>query len=324
MDGIGLELWNKKLLQCRYKRQLEFRANAELSRSTRVYAVEPLPSMLFQAGADNMDLMVLYWRECFQASWLRQKPMEPELAAGEARGEIETLLTTEEKQIDNEVQAVGSSRVLGWKPEDLVDGRAHLHSRVSLLRASCITHIAEARAMREAEIALEENRRESHRKEVWMTRWVLTSFILGGTLIGVWMGAHINARQSKEDRQYVDERIKQVVEYQRRTQNQLSDIHRSNRKIAFWTEKTNNQINQEMNETRERLTGEIQDIREETLRKIARMESEYARSGREIGTDMERRKQGLIKTQDRLIQEAEARAQKRLDALAEQKNNIQR
>jgi hypothetical protein len=268
--------------------------------------------------------MVLYWKECFQSSWQRQKPDQPELAAGQARGEIETILTTEQKQIDNEVQAVGSSRVLGWKPEDLDDGRAHLNSRVSLLRAACIVQIAEARAMREVEIAEVETRRDAHRKEVWVTRWILTSFILGGSLIGVWMGASINARQSMTDRQYVDERIQRLLDYQKRTENQLSDLHRSNRKIAFWTEKTTQQINQEMNETRERLAGEIQDIREETQRRIARMESEYARSGREIGTDLDRRKQGLLKTQERLIQEAEARAQKHLDALEVQKNNIQR
>jgi hypothetical protein len=324
MDGIGLELWNKKLLQCRYKRQLEFRACAELSRSTRTYSVEPLPSMLFQAGADNLDLLVLYWRESFQGSWQREKPQQPELSAGHARGEIETILTTEQKQIDNEVQAVGSSRVLGWKPEDLVDGRAHLNSRVALLRSACIVHIAEARAAREAELLQEQTRAEAHHKELWGTRGVMGGLVLLSALGGVWMGATLNAKRSTEDRQYVDQRIQQLMDAQRRTQGQLSDLHRSNRKIAFWTEKTTRQIDQEMADVRERLGKEIQDIRDETERKAARVESEYARSGREIGTDLERRKQGLIKTRDHLIQDAEARAQKQLNALEEQKRNIQR
>src|SRR3954469_25406177 len=115
MDGIGLEIWNKKLLLCRYQRGVEFKARAELSHSSRAYSIEPLPSLLFQAAADNLDVLMLYWKETLQGSWEREHPDNPGLAAAQAQSEIQTFLTSEQKQIEHEVESLGSSRGLGWK-----------------------------------------------------------------------------------------------------------------------------------------------------------------------------------------------------------------
>jgi hypothetical protein len=323
MDGIGLELWNKKLLQCRYKRQLEFRACAELAHAGRAYTSEPLASVLFQAGADNLDLLVLYWKETFQGSWQRQNPQDPDPAAGQARGEIETILTTEQKQIENEVKALGESRVLHWKPEELEPGKAHLNSRVSLLRASCIAQIADVRQARTQELELLSAGRLEHRRELWITRAVMGLFVLASSLGGVWLGATLNAKRSREDRLFVDQRMSRLMEGQRKAQEQLSVLHSSNRKIAFWTEKTPEQIDRDAQDTRERLKAEIQDIHAETLRKIGLVESEYARAGRNGGTELEDRRQSLLRLEEKLAREAQQRAQKKIDDLEDQKRNIQ-
>ncbi len=324
MDGIALEMWNKKLIQCRYQRQLEFRTRAELSLTNREYAIEPLPSVLFRAAAENLEFLVLYWKEIFQGSWQRQKAENLEQAASQAQGEILTFLNTEQKQIEQEVPTFGAGRGLDWKPEELSEGKAHLEKAVSLLRLNCRALIADAKAAREDVLEREAASKKTHWKEVIETRVFLTALVLAGSLAGVWLGATVNAHRSTADRQYIDERMKTLAESQRRMQDQLSELHRSNRKIAFWTEKTPQQIDKEMDDTRESLKTQIQDIREEALRKAARLESEYARSGRDGGAELEMRKQGILRQQTKLITDAEQRTEKKLNALDEQKHNIQR
>jgi len=104
------------------------------------------------------------------------------------------------------------------------------------------------------------------------------------------LGAYLNAGQSTADRDYVDTRMKGTAGEPAPMQDQLAELHRSNRKIAFWTEKTTEQIDKEMDETKEGLTRQIADIKEEIARRQARVESEYARSGREGGAELEMRK----------------------------------
>ncbi len=324
MDGIGLELWNKKLLQGRYKRQRDFRACAELSLTHREYSVEPLSTTLFQAGADNLDLLVLYWKETALGSWQRQKPSDPDLAAGQARGEIETILTTEQRQIENEIQALATARNLEWPAEEIESGKGQLSSRISLLRASGVAYIADLRAARAEELDHQAKRETVHRRELWITWGVLGSFVLASTLGGVWLGATLKAKYSREDRLFIDQRMSRLMMSQRQAQEKLTDLHRSNRKIAYWTEKTPGQIDREMNELQERLKAEIQDIRAETAKKIGLVENEYARSGRDGGTELSDRKNNLLKIQEKLIADAELRAQKKLDNLSEQKTQIQR
>jgi hypothetical protein len=324
MDGIGLELWNKKLLECRYKRQRDYRALAELSMTSRAFATEPLPTALFQAAADNLELMVLYWKETFLGSWQRQKPENPEEASGQAQGEILTLLSTEQKQIEHEIPSFAAGRGLKWKPEELAEGKAHLEKIVSILRLAGRAHVADLKSAREDELTRDKTWKKTHWREIWESRTLLTSFILVGSLAGIWIGATLNAHRSTADRQYIDERMKTLAEGQHRMQEELSELHRSNRKIAFWTEKTPQQIDKEMDDARDSLKAQIQDIREETLRKIARLESEYARSGRDGGTELDMRKQSLIRQQAKLIEEAESKTDRKLTALEEQKHNIMR
>lgn len=324
MDGIGLELWNKKLLQARYKRQRDFRACAELSLTHREYSVQPLSNTLFESAADNLDLLVLYWKETFLGSWQRQKPTEPDLAAGQARGEIETVLTTEQHQIENEIQALATTRNLEWPDEEIKSGKTHLSSRISLLRASCIAYIADLRIARVEELDHQAQRDTTHRRELGITWGVLGTFVLASALSGVWLGAFLKAKYSREDRLFIDQRMSRLMMKQNQAQEQLSNLHRSNRKIAFWTEKTPGQIDREMAEIQERLKAELQDIRSETAKKIGLIESEYARSGREGGTELSDRRNNLLKIQEKLFQDAQDRAQKKLEDLTEQKTQIQR
>jgi hypothetical protein len=324
MDGIALELWNKKLLLCRYQRQGEFKARAELAHSSRAYSIEPLPALLFQAAADNMDIMVLYWKETFQGSWQREKPENPALTAAQAQSEIQAFLGAEQKQIEHEIEALGSSRGLGWKPEELDGGKSHLNTKISQLRAGVRAQIAEAQRAREDELEREAQRHTRHRKELLQTRLITLVWVVGGTLFGVKLGAYLNARQSSADREYVDVRMKALMDNQRQMQQQLGELHRSNRKIAFWTEKTPEQIDQEMAEAKDDLARQIADINEEIARRTARVESEYARSGRDGGSELNLRKQGLANLQAKMIGSAEEKTRKKLADLDSQKRNSMR
>jgi hypothetical protein len=324
MDGIGLELWTKKLLLCRYKRQREYHRLAELSLTSRAFATEPLPTALYQAAAENLDQLTLHWKETFQSAWLRQKPDNPEHAAGQAQGEILTWLSTEQKQIENEITSFAAGRGLNWKPEELLDGKTHLDQTISQLRLNCRAQIADAKAAREDDLARDAERHERHRGEVREIRVVSAVLVVTTTLVGAWLGATLNARRSTADRQYIDERMKVLSVNQRQMEEALANLHRSNRKLAFWTEKTADQLDKEMDDARSGLTQQIADIKEETARKIARVESEYARTGRDGGAELDMRRQGLIHLQDKLIAEARDKSEHRLAALQEQKSNIMR
>src|SRR5205823_1777326 len=116
---------------------------------------------------------------------------------------------------------------------------------------------------REDELEREKLGKATHRKELLQTRAGIALLILASALAGVWLGAHLNAKRSKEDRLFVDERMARLMDGERRISEQLSDLHRSNRKIAFWTEKTPAQIDKDMDEARAGLAAQIRDIQEE-------------------------------------------------------------
>jgi len=118
--------------------------------------------------------------------------------------------------------------------------------------------------------------------------------------------------------------MKGLLASQRQMQDQLAELHRSNRKIAFWTEKTTEQIDKEMDETKEGSLVRSPISKRKIARRQARVESEYARSGREGGAELEMRKKGLLNLQAKMIQSAEEKTRKKLDDLDSQRRNIMR
>ena len=75
MDGIALELWNKQLILCRYRRQTAFKACLDSSRIKGRFYNPVLISELFQHASDNLDVLILHWKESFISSWQRERPM---------------------------------------------------------------------------------------------------------------------------------------------------------------------------------------------------------------------------------------------------------
>src|SRR5205085_2953765 len=108
-------------------------------------------------------------------------------------------------------------------------------------------------ADRQEELEKEAVGKVTHQKEFRQTR-VMTSALVGvAALGGIWLGAALNARRSTQDRNFIDWKMYLLIENQRQMQEQLFELHKSNRKIAFWTEKTPDQIDKEMAETRDGL-----------------------------------------------------------------------
>src|SRR5471030_176878 len=148
MDGIGLELWSKKLVLCRYQRQLAYKACQDEARSEG-------PTPLYQAASDNIEVLILHWKETFQGSWQRMKPATPSITADQAQHEILPILATEQKQIENEIQTLGTGRGFGWKPEEFAEGKSLLERKISTLRASCLAQINDTKVAREDELERE-------------------------------------------------------------------------------------------------------------------------------------------------------------------------
>jgi len=323
MDGIGLELWNKKLVLCRYKRQVAFKACLDGSRIKGSFHNPVLLSDLFQIAADNLDVLILYWKEIFLSSWQRQKPENPAAEAEKAITEVQAFLATEEKQIEGEIFSLGNEQGLKLKMEDLKEGRGVMDREVSVFKTSCIALVSDMKTEREEQLVI--RARESRRRQ--LERWLLPTltglFVAFGSIGGVWVGDRMRVKRSTEDREFIDRKLQVQAANQRQISEELSALHRSNRKIAFWTEKTADQIDQEMSDARAKLGKEIADIREDSARKVGLIESEYARSGRDGGVDLERRKQALSQLRDRQIQDAQDRVARRLNDLSEQKEHIQ-
>jgi hypothetical protein len=235
-----------------------------------------------------------------------------------------SFLATEQKQIEGEIFSLGNEQGLSLKMDDLKDGKVLLDREVSVLRASCIAMIADLKNARETELERDQRLAIHRRYEVIVTRILLGLFVAASAIGGTYFGWSLRAQYSKQDRDYIDQKLRAQVDNQRRMSEQLNALHRSNRKIAFWTEKTTQQIDAEISDVQSRLKKEVADIREETARKIAMVESEYARSGRDGDVELDRRKQSLIKLRDRQIDEAQDRARQAIRDLQEQKENIQR
>ena len=324
MDGTALELWNKKILLCRYKRTVAFKACLDGSRIKGHFHNPILLSELFQLGAENLDLLVMYWKETFQSSWLRETSQTPASDAEKAQTDVLAFMATEEKQIEGEIFTLGKEQGLSLKIEDLKEGKALMSREASVVRATCMAMITDLKTAREEALLAERRRVTTRFRELWITRSLLGILVAIGSIGGAWFGFSTQTKYAMESRAHLDQKMRILAENQQRMSDELNILHRSNRKIAFWTEKNSSQVDQEMEETRISLKKQMADIREETARKVAMVESEYARSGRDGGVDLDRRKQGLFKLQENQLLEAQERARKHLDALEEQKNNIQR
>ena len=322
MDGIALEIWNKKLLLSRQKRQQAYKECVELSVSRGYYSSNRLPALIYDAAAESLDVLLMQWKETFQGSWQRQSPPDPVKAAQHAETEFLSLLATERQQIENEIQAVGANQEHHWAPEDLQEGKTQLERKAAVSSASGRELIANLRSDRENLLGQEKRQKEIRRKEILQSRILSAGLVLISTLAGVWLGAYLNANRSHQDRYYIDAKMNEQLEAQHQTQEALHELHRSNRKIAFWTEKTSAQINQEIQDIKGRLNADIQDIKEYTAHEIARLDSDYARAGKQPDMELKMSKKALLNQQDRRIAEAQEKAQKTLDQLEEQKQNL--
>lgn len=323
MDGIALEIWNKKLILCRYRRQTAFKNCLDGSRIKGHFFNPVLIADLFQAASDNLDLLMLYWKESFLSSWQREKPADPALAAEKAQTDVIVFLAGEQKQIEGEIITLTNEQGLNLKPEDLKEGKGLMEREASGLRGSCLTLIADLKTVREDDLRREELQETSRHREMLQTRMLLGILVISGTLGGVWLGYTTRAKYSTQDRDYIDKKLNILAEGHHQIYEALNDIHRSNRKIAFWTERTSPQIDQEIEDSKSNFKKQVMDIREETARKIANLESEYARSGRDGDDELERQKQNLITLRDEQIKEVEERTRAHLQNLEEQRSNLQ-
>ena len=322
MDGIALELWNKKLLMGRNKRQQDYKTCVELSVSRGYYSSSRLPSVIYEAAAENLDVLILHWKETFQGSWQRQNPTDPLKAAQQVEGDILSILATERQQIESEIQSLAANQEHHWTAQDLQEGKTYLERKVAVLSASCREQIANLRSDRETQLAQEKRQKEVYRKELIQTRIIGSGLVLISALTGVWLGAYLNATRSRQDRDYIDMKMKEQLEAQHQLQDELYDLRKSNRKIAFWTEKTPAQIDAEIQEIKDHLNAEVQDIHDETTKRIARLESDYARAGKQPDMELDMGKKALLNLQAKRIAEAQEKAQNKLDQLEDQKQNL--
>ena len=162
----------------------------------------------------------------------------------------------------------------------------------------------------------------SRRREMWQTRILIGVLVAAGTIGGAWFGYTTRAKYSLQDREYIDRKLNVLDEGHHQIFGALNDLHRSNRKIAYWTARSSPQIDQDIEDTKANFKKQVLDIREETARQIANLESEYARSGRDGGVDLEQRKQSLITLRDKQIKELEDRTRSHLENLEEQRSNL--